>query len=103
MVVPRASAPLPSDVRAETLLRSVPDLSLTAIHLLRPVHAPDSSAIGDFTFVYTNPAGQRMVGFAQPPSGSLLAQFPHVLAAGVFAYYQQAFATEEELPYEANY
>ncbi|GAB3637889.1 hypothetical protein GCM10027422_34790 [Hymenobacter arcticus] len=79
------------------------NVSLTGIQLLRPVYAPDGPAIVDFTLEYTNPTGLRMVGFSEPPSGTLLHHFPATLAAGVFAYYQRAFATSEPLTYEANY
>jgi PAS domain S-box-containing protein len=57
----------------------------------------------DFSLDYLNPAGQRMTGLPERPGGTLLTRFPHTVAAGIFAYYQRAFASGELLTYQANY
>jgi PAS domain S-box-containing protein len=79
------------------------DVSLTGIHLVRPVYEPDGSTITDFAIEYLNPAAQRMTGLAEQPGGTLLGRFPHALAEGIFAYYQRVFETGELLTYETNY
>ncbi|MGI4866389.1 MAG: PAS domain-containing protein [Janthinobacterium lividum] len=79
------------------------DVSLTGIHLVRPVYELDGTGIVDFAIEYLNPAGQRMTGLAEQPGGTLLGRFPHALAAGIFAYYRRVFETGEQLTYQANY
>ena len=79
------------------------DVSLTGIHLVRPVYAPEGPAIVDFAIEYLNPAGQRMTGLPEQPGGTLLGRFPHALAKGIFAYYQRVFETGEQLTFETNY
>lgn len=103
MLTPAASALLPGDGDAASLLRHVLDVSLTGIQMLRPIYAPDEQTPVDFAFVYTNPAGLRISRVTEPLRGTLLEHFPHTHAAGVLAYYQQAFATDEPLAYEVNY
>jgi signal transduction histidine kinase len=79
------------------------NVSLTGIHLVRPVYEPAGPAIVDFAIEYLNPAGQRMTGLAEQPGGTLLGRFPHALAKGIFAYYRRVFETGEQLNYETNY
>jgi len=79
------------------------DVSLTGIHLVRPVYGPEGRRILDFAIEYLNPAAQRMTGLGEQPGGTLLGRFPHALAEGVFQYYQQVFETGEHRTYEVNY
>ncbi|RZK32862.1 MAG: hypothetical protein EOO57_14540, partial [Hymenobacter sp.] len=79
------------------------DVSLTGIHLVRPVYGPDGTTIVDFAIEYLNPAGQRMTGLLEQPGGTLLGRFPHALAEGIFAYYRRVFETGEQLTYQTNY
>jgi signal transduction histidine kinase len=79
------------------------DVSLTGIHLVRPVYEPDGPVIVDFAIEYLNPAGQRMTGLSEQPGGTLLGRFPHALAEGIFQYYRRTFETGEQLTYQTNY
>ncbi|QKG51950.1 PAS domain-containing sensor histidine kinase [Hymenobacter sp. BRD67] len=79
------------------------EVSLTGIHLVRPLYEPTGAVIVDFALEYLNPAAQRMAGLAEQPGGTLLGHFPHTLAQGIFSYYQRVFETGEQLTYEANY
>ena len=79
------------------------EVSLTGIHLVRPLYAPGSPIINDFAIEYLNPAGQRMTGLSEQPGGTLLGRFPHALAEGIFQYYRRVFETGEPLTYETNY
>lgn len=79
------------------------DVSLTGIHLVRPVYEPTGHAIVDFAIEYLNQAGQRMTGLGEQPGGTLLGRFPHALAEGIFHYYRRVFETGEQLTYETNY
>jgi PAS domain S-box-containing protein len=79
------------------------DVSLTGIHLVRPVYEPDGFVIVDFAIEYLNPAGQRMTGLVEQPGGTLLGRFPHALVEGIFQYYRRVFETGEQLSYETNY
>ncbi|MFD1871107.1 PAS domain-containing sensor histidine kinase [Hymenobacter bucti] len=79
------------------------DVSLTGIHLVRPLYEPNGPAIVDFALEYLNPAAQRMAGLPEQPGGTLLGHFPHTLAEGIFQYYQRVFETGEQLTYQTNY
>jgi PAS domain S-box-containing protein len=94
--------PTATPIAAE-MLPTVLAVSLTAIHLVRPLYGPDNTTITDFTLEYVNPAGQQMTGLPERPDGTLLTRFPHTLAAGVFDYYCRAFAATEPVTYEVNY
>jgi signal transduction histidine kinase len=79
------------------------DVSLTGIHLVRPVYDPPGLTIVDFAIEYLNPAGQRMTGLSEQPGGTLLGRFPQALATGIVDYYRRVFERGEQLTYEANY
>ena len=85
------------------ILPTVLAVSLTAIHLVRPVYGPDGTTIEDFALEYINPAGQQMTGLPERPGGTLLASFPHTLATGIFDYYCRAFTADKPLHYAVNY
>jgi PAS domain-containing protein len=52
------------------------DVSLTGIHLARPVYASNGTELVDFVIEYVNPAGQRMTGLPEQPGDTLLNRFP---------------------------
>jgi signal transduction histidine kinase len=79
------------------------DVSLTGIHLARPLYAPDGTELVDFVIEYVNPAGQRMTGLPEQPGDTLLNRFPHAVAAGIFHYYRLVFETGESSTYKTNY
>ncbi|RZJ89991.1 MAG: hypothetical protein EOO60_09425, partial [Hymenobacter sp.] len=78
MTLPLDSAA--ADLFAPDDWRTLLDVSLTGIHLVRPVYAADGAEIVDFAIEYLNPAGQRMTGLAEQPGGTLLTYFPHAVA-----------------------
>jgi hypothetical protein len=69
------------------------DVSLTGIHLARPVYASNGTELVDFVIEYVNPARQRMTGLPEQPGDTLLNRFPHAAAAGIFHYYRRVFET----------
>jgi signal transduction histidine kinase len=79
------------------------DVSLTGIHLARPLYAPDGTELVDFVIEYVNPAGQRITGLPEQPGDTLLNLFPHAVAAGIFHYYRRVFETGESATYKTNY
>jgi PAS domain S-box-containing protein len=87
----------------DSLLRDVLEVSLVAIHLVRPLYGLDGTTVVDFSLEYLNPAGQRMTGLSERPGGTVLTLFPHTIATGIFDYYQRVFNLGETLPYEVNY
>ncbi|RZK54280.1 MAG: PAS domain-containing protein [Hymenobacter sp.] len=95
----------PADLFAAEDWLTLLDVSLTAVHLVRPVYAsaPAGGAIVDFAIEYLNPAGQRMTGLVEQPGGTLLGRFPHAFSQGIFEYYRRVFETGETLAYEVNY
>jgi PAS domain S-box-containing protein len=88
---------------AAELLPAVLAVSLTAIHLVRPLYGPDGTTIEDFALEYLNPAGQQMTGLPERPGSTLLTHFPSTRESGIFDYYCRAFAASEQLAYEVNY
>jgi signal transduction histidine kinase len=85
------------------LLPAVLAVSLTAVHIVRPVYGESGIDLLDFALEYLNPAGQRLVGLPEQPGGTVLTRFPHTVATGIFAYYRRAFETGDLEAYEVNY
>jgi hypothetical protein len=86
------AAALPADLAAShDLLHTLLDVSLTPVNVLRPLYDPAGELV-DFALVYVNPAGQRTNGLPEHPQGTLLTQFPHTKAAGIFDYYRRVYA-----------
>lgn len=97
------AASVPDFAAADGLLATLLGVSLTAIHLVRPVYGPDGTTIEDFALEYLSPAGQRMTGLAERPGGTLLTRFPQTLAAGIFDYYRRVFELGTIETFEVNY
>lgn len=98
------SNPVAADLFTEADLLPLLEVSLTGLHLARPLYDPAApTTIVDFSIDYVNPAGQRMMGLAQQFGGTLLSSFPYAAEAGVFDYYRRAFETGAQLSYQANY
>jgi signal transduction histidine kinase len=95
--------PVPTPVLSSDLLPAVLAVSLTAVHIVRPVYGASGIDLLDFSLEYLNPAGQRLVGLPEQPGGTVLTRFPHTVATGIFAYYRRAFETGELAAYEVNY
>ena len=91
-----------SDSSPDALLKTLLDVSLTAVNILRPVYNSDNE-LTDFTLEYLNLAAQRMVKLPEQPTGTLLSNFPHTLDEGVFNFYRRAFETGEPAHYKVNY
>ena len=96
------AVPLPDLFTPEDWLTLL-DVSLTGIHLVRPVYGPEGLRIVDFAIEYLNPAAQRMTGLSEQPGGTVLGRFPHTFVGGIFQYYQRVFETGERLTHEVNY
>nr|GFC87388.1 hypothetical protein [Tanacetum cinerariifolium] len=58
---------MPTTPVAAELLPTVLAVSVTAIHLVRPLYEPDGTTIQDFALEYVNPAGQQMTGLPEYP------------------------------------
>ncbi|MFD1874415.1 PAS domain-containing sensor histidine kinase [Hymenobacter bucti] len=96
-------SPPAAPFRPEGLLLDVLAVSLTAIHLVRPLYGPTGTDVVDFALEYLNPAGQRMTGLPERPGGTALTRFPHTVATGIFEYYRRVFETGETQAYAVNY
>ncbi|AYA35740.1 hypothetical protein D3Y59_00920 [Hymenobacter oligotrophus] len=90
-------------VLAPELLPTLLAVSVTALHVVRPIYDQAGTDIVDFALEYLNPAGQRMTGLHEHPGGTLLSLFPNTMTAGVLSYYKRAFASGELEAYEVNY
>ena len=98
-----AAVPVPDFPPSDALLQTLLHVSLTAVHLVRPLYGPDGVETIDFALEYLNPAGQRMTGLPEHPGGTVLTRFPHAIASGIFEYYRRVFESGETSTYEANY
>ena len=85
------------------LLADVLAVSLTAVHLLRPLYGPDDADLVDFAIDYLNPVAQRMTGLPERPGITVRTRFPAFFANGVFDFYQRVFETGEAGRYAFNY
>jgi PAS domain S-box-containing protein len=91
--------PAPTD-----LLQTLLEVSLTGTILFQPLYEPGAEAtLTDFAYVYLNPAAQRMLGLPVRPAESFLSLYPHATETGIFAFYRQAFLTDEQDRYDVNY
>lgn len=86
----------------QELLHTVLEVSLTAIHLLRPLYGP-AGELTDFALEYLNPAGQRMTQLPEQPGGTVRTRFPGTVPNGVYDFYCRVFETGEAGQYEVNY
>ena len=93
----------PADLFAPADWLALLEVSLTGIHLVRPVYGEEDQGIVDFAIEYLNPAGQRMTGLSAQPGGTLLGHFPDAAATGIFTYYRRVFEEGEHSSYEVNY
>ena len=89
--MPDFSPPLPSSAPTDELLTALLNVSLTGLILFRPVYAADGHGILDLAYVQLNPAAQRMLALPEHPVGTFLTLYPHAQAAGIFAFYCDAF------------
>jgi PAS domain S-box-containing protein len=86
----------------EGLLLDLLAISLAGVKVLRPVYSPTAELV-DFAITYLSPTGQRMLGLAERPGGTLLTRFPHAVAAGILVYYQRVYEAGASDLYEVNY
>ncbi|MGI4735712.1 MAG: ATP-binding protein [Janthinobacterium lividum] len=84
------------------LLPTLLEVSLAAVLVLRPVHAPDGEVV-DFAVEYLSPAAQRSLGRPERPGSTIRTHFPHVLANGVLDFYCRVFCTNQAERYEFHY
>jgi signal transduction histidine kinase len=95
-------AAFPTTALPDGLLQPLLAVSLTGVNIVRPLYGP-TGEMEDFALDYLNPAGQRMTGLPERPSGTLRTHFPHTLASGIFAFYQRVFETQQPESFEVNY
>lgn len=76
----------------DSFSRSLLDLTLAGTLLLRPVY-DEQQVIVDFRYDYVNPAAQYMLRLPAEPTHTLLQNRPHLVEAGVFAFYCEAYAS----------
>ncbi|MDO7846533.1 PAS domain-containing protein [Hymenobacter sp. M29] len=95
---------LPPDLPAsEDLLRVLLDISQSGVMLMRPVYDAAGTAVADFHLEHLNPAAQQMLRLPQRPAESFRTIYPTAEAAGVFAFYRDAFLSDQTARRENNY
>ncbi|SMB81449.1 PAS/PAC sensor signal transduction histidine kinase [Hymenobacter roseosalivarius DSM 11622] len=99
--VPPVSFPLRS-LPADDLLRDLLAVSLTGVIYYTPLYDPAGDVV-DFTFVYLNPAAQRMMRMPEVPTRTHHEQWPHSIAHGTFQFLVDAFVSGEPRHYDVNY
>ena len=92
-----------SAAAADDLLRTLLDVSLTGLLLLRPEYAPNGTDVRGWAYEHVNPAAQRLLGLPAHPAEILLADTAREQAADLFAFYCAAFGTGEERHYRGRY
>ncbi|MDO7854766.1 PAS domain-containing sensor histidine kinase [Hymenobacter convexus] len=95
--------PPPDLPASEDLLRVLFDISLNGIMLMRPVYDAAGSTVVDLRVVYLNPAAQQMLQLPERPAESFRTLYPTAEAAGVFAFYRDAFFSDQVERRENNY
>ena len=88
---------------ADDLLRTLLDVSLTGLLLLRPVYGADGAEVCDWAYEQVNPVAQRLLGLASHPTQTLLAAPAQAQDAALFAFYCAAFRAGEERHYQGRY
>ncbi|GAB3870564.1 hypothetical protein GCM10028824_19340 [Hymenobacter segetis] len=103
--MPDPAAPVsPADLPySPDLLQVVLNTSQTGFMLLRPVYDAAGTTIIDLAWEYLNPAAQQMLRLPQRPTESFLTLFPTAEAAGVFAFYRDAFLSGQVERRQNNY
>ena len=94
------SAPTSS---ADDLLRTLLDVSLTGLLLLRPVYAANGADVCAWAYEQVNPVAQRLLGLAPHPPQTLLAAAAPAQDADLFAFYCTAFRAGKEQHYRGRY
>ncbi len=95
---------LPPDVAGfEDFARTLLEVALTGFILFRPVYAADGQKINDLAYEYLNPAAQQMLRLPQRPAESFLTLFPMATPAGIFAFYRDAFLSEQPQRADFNF
>jgi len=84
------------------LLASVFDVSLSALGLFTPIRNADNE-ITDFTIVYLNPAGQRILRLPSRPTQTYRSLFPSNVPGGVLDFYRRVYETNEPGDFELSY
>ncbi len=84
------------------LFRDLLDVSLTGVILYTPLY-DSAGEIVDFTFVYLNPAAQRMMAMPEQPTVTHTQQWPQSKAHGTFDFHVEAFVSGEPRHYDVNY
>ncbi|GAB3855691.1 hypothetical protein GCM10028822_26940 [Hymenobacter terrigena] len=103
--MPDSAAPaLPADLPySQDLLQVVLNTSQTGIMLMRPIYDAPGATIVDMAVVYLNPAAQQMLQLPQQPAEPFLTLYPTAEAAGVFAFYRDAFLSGRVERRQNNY
>ncbi|MCI1189002.1 PAS domain-containing protein [Hymenobacter sp. DH14] len=88
---------------ADEMLRTVLEVALTPILLLRPHYAAEGGELADFGLDYLNPAALQMGGWPGQPGGTLQGHFPVSWTNGVFAFFRRVFETGEAGRHDFHY
>ncbi|MFD2718187.1 PAS domain-containing protein [Hymenobacter monticola] len=88
---------------SEDLLRVLLDISQNGVMLMRPVYDATGATVVDFGIDYLNPAAQQMLQLPERPAASFHTIYPTADAAGVFAFYRDAFLSGQTARRENNY
>jgi signal transduction histidine kinase len=103
--MPASSVPLPlRSLPADDLLADLLAVSMTGLIYYTPIYDPAGSGqIADFTFVYLNPAAQRMMRMPELPTLTHNQQWPNSKAHGTFDFHVDAYLSGEPREYNINY
>jgi PAS domain S-box-containing protein len=100
--MPASTSP-PAFLAAGSLPRTLFDVSLAALCLLRPCPLPGTDEVVDFTLDYLNPEGQRLLGLPEQPGQGLRVFLPVSHETDVLTFCRDAFAANAACQLDVRY
>jgi two-component system, sensor histidine kinase len=88
---------------AEEILKTLYEVTLNGILILRPLHEAATNVVSDFVIEYVNPVGQRIIGVPEKPEFTIISRFPHLQHNGVLDFYRRVFMSNEAERMEVHY
>ncbi|EMR03269.1 PAS domain-containing sensor histidine kinase [Cesiribacter andamanensis] len=100
---PPAVPPVTPSLSAEEILKTLYEVALNGILILRPLLEAETDVVADFIIEYANPEGQRIIGVPERPGFTIISRFPHLQHNGVLDFYRRVFMSGGAERMEVHY